>query len=67
MLTLPFSALELAAAHLRVSPLRVLVDLCFSDVLRGPRGAESREDFMAAKKASADALLELNEVMWDSR
>ena len=47
--------------------LRVLVDLCFSDVLRGPRGAESREDFMAAKKASADALLELNEVMWDSR
>lgn len=47
--------------------LRVLVDLCFSDVLRGPRGAESREDFMAAKKSSADALLRLNEVMWDSR
>lgn len=47
--------------------LRVLVDLCFSDVLRGPRGTENREDFMAAKKASADALLRLNEVMWDSR
>lgn len=47
--------------------LHVLVDLCFSDVLRGPRGAESREDFMAAKKSSADALLRLNEVMWDSR
>lgn len=47
--------------------LRVLVDLCFSDVLRGPRGAEDREGFMAAKKASADALLRLNEVMWDSR
>lgn len=47
--------------------LRVLVDLCFSEILRGPRGAESREDFMAAKKASADALLRLNEIMWDSR
>lgn len=47
--------------------LRVLVDLCFSEILRGPRGAESREDFMAAKKASADALLRLNEVMWDAR
>ncbi|KAJ5099530.1 hypothetical protein N7532_006531 [Penicillium argentinense] len=47
--------------------LRVLVDLCFSEVLRGPRGAESREDFMSSKKASADALLRLNEVMWDAR
>lgn len=47
--------------------LHVLVDLCFSNVLRGPRGAENREDFMAAKKSSADALLRLNEVMWDSR
>lgn len=47
--------------------LRVLVDLCFSEILRGPRGAESREDFMSAKKASADALLRLNEVMWDAR
>ncbi|EAW12820.1 exocyst subunit SEC8 [Aspergillus clavatus NRRL 1] len=47
--------------------LKVLVDLCFSDVLRGPRGADNREDFMAAKKASADALLNLNEIMWDSR
>ncbi|KAJ5145994.1 uncharacterized protein N7515_000558 [Penicillium bovifimosum] len=47
--------------------LRVLVDLCFSEILRGPRGAESREDFMSAKKASADALLTLNEIMWDAR
>ncbi|KAE8397030.1 Sec8 exocyst complex component-specific domain-containing protein [Aspergillus pseudonomiae] len=47
--------------------LRVLVDLCFSDILKGPRGAENREEFMAAKKASADALLRLNEIMWDSR
>lgn len=47
--------------------LRVLVDLCFSEILRGPRGAENREDFMSAKKASADALLRLNEVMWDAR
>jgi exocyst complex component 4 len=47
--------------------LRVLVDLCFSEILRGPRGAESREDFMSAKKASADALLRLNEIMWDAR
>lgn len=47
--------------------LRTLIDLCFSDTLRGPRGSESREDFMAAKKASADALLRLNEIMWDSK
>ncbi|KAE8350945.1 hypothetical protein BDV28DRAFT_159187 [Aspergillus coremiiformis] len=47
--------------------LKVLVDLCFSDVLKGPRGVENREEFMAAKKASADALLRLNEIMWDSR
>lgn len=47
--------------------LRVLVDLCFSEVLRGPRGAENREDFMSGKKASADALLRLNEIMWDAR
>ncbi|KAJ5865311.1 uncharacterized protein N7529_007227 [Penicillium soppii] len=47
--------------------LRVLVDLCFSEILRGPRGTESREDFMSAKKASADALLRLNEIMWDAR
>lgn len=47
--------------------LRVLVDLCFSENLRGPRGAENREDFMAAKKASSDALLRLNEIMWDAR
>lgn len=47
--------------------LRTLVDLCFSDTLRGPRGEESREEFMAAKKASADAVLRLNEIMWDAR
>ncbi|KAL4806136.1 hypothetical protein BDV18DRAFT_152249 [Aspergillus unguis] len=47
--------------------LKVLVDLCFSENLRGPKGEDNREDFMAAKKASADALLRLNEVMWDSR
>ncbi|PYH88188.1 hypothetical protein BO71DRAFT_423865 [Aspergillus ellipticus CBS 707.79] len=47
--------------------LKVLIDLCFSDVLLGPRGAENREDFMAAKKASAEALLRLNEVMWDAK
>lgn len=47
--------------------LKVLIDLCFSDILLGPRGAENREEFMAAKKASADALLRLNEVMWDSK
>ncbi|KAL2868218.1 exocyst subunit SEC8 [Aspergillus lucknowensis] len=47
--------------------LKVLVDLGFSEVLRGPKGEENREDFMAAKKASADALLRLNEIMWDSK
>lgn len=47
--------------------LKILIDLCFSDALLGPRGADNREEFMAAKKASADALLRLNEVMWDSK
>ncbi|TQB71753.1 hypothetical protein MPDQ_007260 [Monascus purpureus] len=47
--------------------LKELVELCFSEILRGPRGAENREDFMAAKKASADAMLRLNEIMWDSK
>ncbi|KAI9040641.1 exocyst subunit SEC8 [Aspergillus affinis] len=47
--------------------LKVLIDLSFSDYLLGPRGAENREDFMFAKKASADALLRLNEIMWDSK
>ncbi|KAL4940742.1 hypothetical protein BDV06DRAFT_16267 [Aspergillus oleicola] len=47
--------------------LKVLVDLCFSEILRGPKGEDNREDFMAAKKASADALLRLNEIMWDSK
>ncbi|EEP79359.1 conserved hypothetical protein [Uncinocarpus reesii 1704] len=46
--------------------LKVLVELCFSAVLKGPRGAESREDFLAAKRGSGDALLRLSEVMWDS-
>lgn len=47
--------------------LKVLVDLGFSEILRGPKGEDNREDFMAAKKASADALLRLNEIMWDSK
>ncbi|KAL3471405.1 hypothetical protein BJX99DRAFT_250495 [Aspergillus californicus] len=47
--------------------LKVLVDLCFSEILKGPKGEDNREDFMAAKKASADALLRLNEIMWDSK
>jgi Xaa-Pro aminopeptidase len=47
--------------------LKVLVDLCFSETLRGPKGEDNREGFMAAKKASADALLRLNEIMWDSK
>ena len=46
--------------------LKELVELCFSETLRGPR-ADNREDFMAAKKASADAMLRLNEIMWDSK
>ncbi|EFW23008.1 exocyst complex component Sec8 [Coccidioides posadasii str. Silveira] len=46
--------------------LKVLVELCFSAVLKGPRGTESREDFLAAKRGSGDALLRLSEVMWDS-
>lgn len=46
--------------------LKILVELCFSAVLKGPRGAESREDFLAAKRGSGDALLRLSEVMWDS-
>ncbi|KAL4981144.1 hypothetical protein BDW66DRAFT_156236 [Aspergillus desertorum] len=47
--------------------LKVLINLCFSENLRGPKSEENREDFMAAKKASADALLRLNEIMWDSK
>ncbi|KAL4884144.1 hypothetical protein BJY04DRAFT_206005 [Aspergillus karnatakaensis] len=47
--------------------LKVLVDLCFSEILRGPKGEDNREGFMAAKKASADALLRLSEIMWDSK
>ncbi|KAI1925462.1 exocyst subunit [Ophidiomyces ophidiicola] len=46
--------------------LKILVELCFSAVLKGPRGAESREDFLAAKRGSGDALLRLSEVMWNS-
>ncbi|KAL4870358.1 hypothetical protein BDV12DRAFT_184542 [Aspergillus spectabilis] len=69
---------EYLAAHGRSAPtpdgepfsyeeLKVLVDLCFSEILRGPKGEDNREGFMAAKKASADALLRLNEIMWDSK
>ncbi|KAI9374271.1 hypothetical protein BJX61DRAFT_532557 [Aspergillus egyptiacus] len=47
--------------------LKVFVDLCYSEILKGPKGEDNREDFMAAKKASADALLKLNEIMWDSK
>ncbi|KAL2000638.1 hypothetical protein VTN02DRAFT_2803 [Thermoascus thermophilus] len=47
--------------------LKVLIDLCFSEIIKGPRGVENREDFMAAKKGSADAMLRLNEMMWDSK
>ncbi|KAJ9310076.1 hypothetical protein DTO217A2_362 [Paecilomyces variotii] len=46
--------------------LKILVDLCFSEIMKGPRGAENREDFMAAKRGIADAMLRLSEVMWDS-
>ncbi|KAL1967656.1 hypothetical protein VTN77DRAFT_2913 [Rasamsonia byssochlamydoides] len=47
--------------------LRVLIELCFSEILRGPRGVQNREDFMAAKKSSGEAMLRLSEVMWDSK
>ncbi|OAT13259.1 xaa-Pro aminopeptidase [Blastomyces gilchristii SLH14081] len=53
--------------------LKVLVELCFSAILRVPEGRESgsfgstsREDVLAAKRACGDALLRLSEVMWDS-
>ncbi|OJD15204.1 hypothetical protein AJ78_04535 [Emergomyces pasteurianus Ep9510] len=47
--------------------LKVLVELCFSAILKGAEGREStREDLLAAKRASGDALLRLSEVMWDS-
>ncbi|OAX80380.1 hypothetical protein ACJ72_05292 [Emergomyces africanus] len=47
--------------------LKVLVELCFSAILRGAEGRDSnREDLLAAKRASGDALLRLSEVMWDS-
>lgn len=45
--------------------LQVLVELCFSDLLKGPRGAESREEFMAAKRGIGEAMLKLGEIMWD--
>lgn len=47
--------------------LKDLVELSFSEILKGPRGAENREIFMIAKKASAEAMLRLNEIMWDSK
>ncbi|OJD15091.1 hypothetical protein ACJ73_09011 [Blastomyces percursus] len=55
--------------------LKVLVELCFSAILRVPErrergssggGSISREDVLAAKKACGDALLRLSEAMWDS-
>ncbi|KAL3452855.1 hypothetical protein BJX65DRAFT_292779 [Aspergillus insuetus] len=60
-------ALSLDGGPFSYEELKVLVDLGFSEILRGPKGEENREDFMAAKKASADALLRLNEIMWDSK
>lgn len=45
--------------------LQVLVELCFSDLLKGPRGAESREEFMGAKRGIGEAMLKLGEIMWD--
>lgn len=47
--------------------LRVLIELCFSEIMRGPRGMQNREDFMAAKRSNGDAMLRLSEVMWDSK
>ncbi|KAH8702373.1 putative exocyst complex component Sec8 [Talaromyces proteolyticus] len=47
--------------------LRVLVELCFSEIMRGPRAGQNREDFMAAKRSNGDAMLRLSEVMWDSK
>lgn len=47
--------------------LRVLIELCFSEIMRGPRGQQSREDFMAAKRNNGDAMLRLSEVMWDAK
>jgi exocyst complex component 4 len=47
--------------------LRVLVELCFSEIMRGPRGVQNREDYMAAKRSNGDAMLRLSEVMWDSK
>ena len=46
--------------------MRVLIELCFSAILRGPQDDDNREDYMAAKRANGDALLKLSEVMWDS-
>ncbi|KAE8553102.1 hypothetical protein EYB25_004481 [Talaromyces marneffei] len=47
--------------------LRVLIELCFSEIMRGPRGEQNREDFMTAKRSNGDAMLRLSEVMWDSK
>jgi exocyst complex component 4 len=47
--------------------LRVLIELCFSEIMKGPLGMQNREDFMAAKRSNGDALLKLSEVMWDSK
>lgn len=47
--------------------LRTLVELCYSEIMRGPKGEQNREDFMAAKRSNGDAMLRLSEVMWDSK
>lgn len=42
--------------------LRTLIELCFSEALRG----EDREESVRARKRMGDVLLQLGEVMWDS-
>lgn len=47
--------------------LKVLIDLCYSELIRGPRGEQNREDYLAARRSHGDAMLKLNEVMWDAK
>lgn len=42
--------------------LRTLIELCFSEALRG----EDREESVRARKRLGDVLLQLGEVMWDA-
>ncbi|ETN40636.1 uncharacterized protein HMPREF1541_04915 [Cyphellophora europaea CBS 101466] len=42
--------------------LRTLIELCFSEALRG----DDREESVKARKRMGDVLLQLGEVMWDS-